>query len=304
MQQWKPEATPGLWVGLALLLVTTTATGFFAVQLAMVLAHPPETWPINLELYGIYVSLAGFLLMTGFLIYRVAGRLTLSYEVDRNGVYVLWMGNRAVIPIEAIERIDIGIVRPKVPWRWLQGIGYYWGQGQSSEGKPLHLFSTRPPRKSLLIHTQEASYAISPVDRDGFVQHLEQRRRLGAVKPLSPTHQSGRILFYAFWNDRVVRGALLLAFLLNLVILGFLAARYPHLPDMVHMRFDAAGEVAEIRPRHQVLFLPLAAFGLMVLNVGVGLALYRRERTGAQALQVGSVLVQVLFGVAVFLIVF
>jgi hypothetical protein len=100
-----------------------------------------------------------------------------------------------------------------------------------------------------------------------------------------------------------VRILLLIAFACNLLVLALLAARYPELSPTVQMRFNAAGEVAALRPRHQVLFLPLAAFGLGLLNTGLGLLLYRREQLGARLLQGASVLVQVLFGIAVFTII-
>jgi hypothetical protein len=78
-----------------------------------------------------------------------------------------------------------------------------------------------------------------------------------------------------------------------------LAARYPLLGPTVPMRFNAIGQVAEPRPRHQVLFLPLAAFGIGLINTVIGLAFYRRQQLGARLLQGASVVVQILFGVAV-----
>jgi hypothetical protein len=47
----------------------------------------------------------------------------------------------------------------------------------------------------------------------------------------------------------------------------------------------------------------MAAFGLSVLNTGLGLLVYRRSKTGAQLLQLGSVVVQVLFGIAMLTII-
>jgi lipopolysaccharide export LptBFGC system permease protein LptF len=48
-----------------------------------------------------------------------------------------------------------------------------------------------------------------------------------------------------------------------------------------------------------VLFLPLAACALSLLNTVVGLAFYRQQQLGARLLQGASVVVQLLFGVAV-----
>lgn len=303
MRRWKPKPALGLWTGLALLVLILVGAGYFGRRIVPALAQPPEQWPVSLELYGQLVAFVALLLLAGVVVYRIAGALTLAYEIDRNGLYILWLGNRAVVPLGQVERVDSGAPGARLPWRLAQGIGYYRGQGRTAEGRRLHLFATRPPSKCLLLQTSGDSYAISPNDQEAFVQDLEQRRKLGAVKPLAPTIESGRVFSYEFWNDRIVRRALVLAFILNLVWLGILAARYPDLANTVEMRFNAAGQVAELRPRHQVLFLPLAAFLLSLLNTGLGLTLYKREQTGAQLLQLASVLIQVLFGVAVITII-
>jgi hypothetical protein len=303
MQKWKPKRTPGRWIGIAILVILLAGAAFFATRLILALSQPPSQWNVNLGLYGDIMAMVLLIILAGMVLYRVLAVFTMVYEVDRNGIYILWLGNRAVIPMDAVEFVDSGDAQARMPWRYVQGIGYYWGQGRTGDEKLLHLFSTLPPSQSLLLHTASTCYAISPEDTDGFVQHLEQRRRIGAVKPLSPTYERGRILFYAFWHDRVVRWALLLSLLLNLLLLGILFARYPYLADTLEMRFNAAGEVTELRPRHQVLFLPLAAIGLSLLNTGLGLAFYRHEQTGARLLQITSVLMPVLFGVAVFAII-
>lgn len=299
MRRWKPKFALGLWVGLLLLLAALVGAGYVGFRFAQTLTRAPNEWPVNLSLYGDLLLLIGLLLLVGLLAYRVIGGFTLVYEMDRNGVYVRWLGNRAVIPLSQIERVDIGAAGARMPWRPVQGIGYYWGQGRTAGGQQMHLFSTRSPQKALLIKTSGDAYAISPREQDAFVQDLEQRRKLGVVKPLTSRIETGRIFSYAFWNDPLVRWTLLLAFGLNLLLLGWLAAQYPDLAATIEMRFNAAGQVAELRPRHQVLFLPLAALLLSLLNTGIGMTLYRREPSGARLLTLASVVIQVLFGVAI-----
>jgi hypothetical protein len=280
-----------------------TGAALLSMRLALIFIQPPEFWQIDPIIYLQFVSLVLLLLMSGAVAYRVAGALTLSYEMDRNGFYIVWIGNRAVIPLAQIEGVDSGAPGAKVRWPLIRRIGYHWGRGRMPNGRLLHLFSSVSLSRSLLVHTATESFAISPAEQDSFVQELEQRRRLGAVKPLAPAIEPGRIFLYAFWNDPVVRRALVVAFGLNLLLLGVLAWRYPDLAPAVAMRFDAAAQVTELRPRHQVLFLPMAAFGLSVLNTGLGLLVYRRSKTGAQLLQLGSVIVQVLFGIAMLTII-
>jgi hypothetical protein len=304
MRSWKPKPGSGLWLGLMLLLLVIAGVVILGARLALpFLQQPPELWPVNMAIYQEFVAFVLLLLLLGFLFYRVAGALTLRYQMDRNGLYIVWIGNRAVIPLSQVESVDIGLAHATRPWPFINDIGYYSGRGRTAEGKLLHRFSTATLARSLVIQTASDAYAISPAAQESFVQELEQRRRIGAVKSLMPTVEPGRIIFYAFWSDRVVRWALVLTFGINLLLLGVLAFSYPQLAENIAMRFDAVGQVTELRPRHQVLFLPLAAFVLSLLNTGLGLSFYRRNRAGAQLLQVGSVLVQVLFGVALLAII-
>lgn len=303
MRHWKPQPSAGRWIGLFLLIVALAGVVALGLVIRQSLSGPPESWPVDLALYGQVLGFLALLVVAGVLAYRVASAFRLGYELDRNGLYITWLGNRAVVPLDQIHSVDMGLVARRMPWRILQGIGYYWGQGRTDDGKLLHLFATLPPERCLIVYTADQAYAISPSDPEAFVQDLEQRRNLGATKPLAPAVQPSRIFLYAFWNDRTVRILLLIALVLNLVVLALLAARYPDLGPTVRMRFNAAGQVAELRPRHQVLFLPLAALGLTLLNTTLGLACYQRQRIGARILQGASVIVQVLFGLAVMTII-
>lgn len=299
MRRWKPQLPFGLWIALVLLVLVAAGLVAIARPLLHDMSGPPESWPISLSLYWRGLLLLALILAAGMLLYRIAAAATLNYSIDRNGLYISWLGNRAVIPLDQIQTVEPSIAVRWLPLWPLQALGYYWGRARSKEGRLVHLFSTRPPRNSLAIYTTGDVYAISPSDREAFVQDLEQRRNLGVTKTLTSTVEPSRMFQYAFWNDRTVRVLLLIAFALNLLIVAFLMARYPQLSATVEMRFNASGQVAEMRPRYQLLFLPLAAFGLSLFNIVLGLFLYRRQQIGARVLQGASVLVQVLFSIAV-----
>ncbi len=303
MRRWKPKFAFGPWFGLLLLLLILAGVWYFGQRVVLALSGMPQDWPITLHLYADFVVLLALLLLLAALAYRLVAVFTLVYEIDRNGVYITWSGHRAIVPLNQIEHLDIGTPGARMPWRFIQGIGGYWGQGRTANGQPLHLFTTRPPRKCLLLQTSDAVYAISPAAQDAFVQDLEQRRKLGVVKPLVAKVETSRLLAYDFWNDQITRRAVVLAFGLNLLMLGILAARYPDLAVAVSMQFDPSGQALDLRPRHQVLLLPLAAFLISVINMVLGLILYQRERIGVQLLQLASVLTQVLFGVVIIAIV-
>lgn len=298
MRRWKPQPSIWRWIALILLIAALGAIALALSQLVTILSGPPEGWAIDISLFGWSVLLLGLLIVVMALGYRTAAAFTLAYELDRNGLYISWLGNRAVIPLDQITSLDVGIALEPSLWQVFQRVGYYWGQSRTSEGQLAHLFTTQALARSLVVHSPEASYVISPADHESFVQDLEQRRNLGATKPLSAAVESGRMFLYAFWNDRTIRWLLVIALLFNLIALAIVTSRYAGLEPMLQMRFDPTGQASDIRPRHQILFIPLAAFGLTLVNLILGVTLYRREQLSAYLLQGASVIVQILFAIA------
>jgi hypothetical protein len=302
MRRWKPAASAYIWIALVLLLGVLGGTGYLLGRLLAALTGPPAEWVIGGSLLG---ELVGFMLLAalaGLLAYRVAGALTLAYAVDRNGLYVFWLGNRAVVPISRIERVEQG-ARPSFSLRKIwQSIGYLHGRSRLRDGTVVHRFTNRSLRRSLIVYTTDGAYALSPHEADAFVQEMEQRRRLGPIQQLSLKVEHGRLFFYAFWQDSFVRWALVSALLANLAVVAVLMLIYASLPADLPLRV-VLGMPSELRPRHQILFLPLAALGLALLNILIGLLIYRREPNGARLLQMTSLVLQILFGVAALTIV-
>lgn len=298
MRRWKPQPSWRLAAALASLIAAATGLIVVLLPFGSLLAPPPAEWPINRELF--LRGLAGLALglLTAVLAYRFATALTLAYTMDRNGLYILWLGNRAVVPIQAIERVERGMGGIGGSGLALIGFGYLYRRARLADGRILHHFSTRSLAQTLLVHTAHDAYAISPQESDVFVQELEQRRRLGPIQQLTPGFEAGRAFSYAFWEDRQVQLSLLVAALLNLALLGWLMSIYPDLPALIDLRHDATGALVALSPRHQILFLPLAGLVSGLINLGLGIALYARTTTGARLLQIGSAVVQVLFLVA------
>lgn len=298
MRRWKPQPSPVLWAVAAALVGALAGAAYFLVQLGTALARPPAQWPISAGLFLQLLALLALVCVVALAGYRLAAALTLAYAVDRNGVYIFWMGNRAVVPLQQIESVESGLNDPQPAAARLGSLGAFRAPARLPTGRTLHRFSTVPLGQALVLNTPSAAYAISPREADAFIQDLEQRRRLGSIQQLAAGVESGRAFFYAFWDDRVVRWALLAAAALNLALLGWLMSAYPGLPPLVDMRADASGAAAAMAPRHQILFLPLAGVALGLLNIGLGLTFYSREPVGVRLLQLSSAGVQALFWVA------
>jgi hypothetical protein len=298
MRRWKPLVLFGRWYAVGLLVLTLAALVFPILQIIQAFATPPENWQIDLQLFGWWCLALLLIVAAAWLGYRVVATFTLAYELDRNGLYISWAGHRAIIPLDQISNLDIGIELERMPFGILQQIGAYWGRAWAADQHSVQLFSTLNPARGLVVHTANESYVISPTDPDSFVQDLEQRRNLGSTKQLSLLIEPGNTLLGRFWYDAIVRWLLGIALMLNLLALAMLSLRYPQLATMLEMRFDAIGQVAELRPKYQLLFMPLAAFGLTLVNLGLGMLLYARQLLGARLLQGASLMVQILFAIA------
>src|SRR5947208_1798895 len=124
MRRWRPQPSAGRWIALLLLLAALAGAAALGVRVAQALNGPPEVWPVTLELYWQIVGFLVLLLIAGALAYRALAAFTLSYELDRNGLYIIWLGNRAVVPLDQIQSVDLGAVPARMPWRPVQGIGY------------------------------------------------------------------------------------------------------------------------------------------------------------------------------------
>ncbi|WP_322815767.1 PH domain-containing protein [Chloroflexus sp.] len=298
MQRWPPIPSSRVWISLVLAVLSLIGAGWLIVRLATRLTGAPEQWPIDGWLFGEAVLALGLIILAVILLYRFGAALTLRYSLDRNGLYVSWIGSRAIIPLNMIDRIEQGALAIG-DWRTaFASIGYYHGRVKALDGTIIHRFTTRPLAEALVIYAGQEAYAISPVDQETFVQELEQRRRLGAIQTLAPGVQVARFLVYDFWADPVIRQILLSTFVLNLLLFGVLAFIYPTLPAQIEWRGDQIGAAAELVPRVRIFFLPVAALIIALLNLAGGLIVYRRSPLAARLWQGFSLGVQIFFAIA------
>src|SRR5258705_2198907 len=120
MRRWRPQPSSGRWIALLIMLAALAGAAALGLRLTQVLSGPPEGWPIS---FGLYWQIVGFLvlvLLAGALAYRGLAAFTLSYKLDRNGLYIIWLGNRAVVPLDQIQSVDLVVVPTRMPLRPVQ----------------------------------------------------------------------------------------------------------------------------------------------------------------------------------------
>lgn len=205
-----------------------------------------------------------------------------------------------MIPTPQIERVVLGEeLKGQVRFRGVRWPGHWVGYGEVEGLGPTLFYATVPPRRQVFLVTPGLTYAISPEDRNGFLQALHTRMQMGPTQAVEPSSHGPAFLKWGFWRDRLGLGLILGTLGGNLALFGFLSARFPTLPRLLPLHFDAAGSPDRLGAQGQIFFLPLIGVVVMLVNGGLGGVLYRRERMAAYLLWGGSAVVQVLLWAAV-----
>ncbi|HID64104.1 MAG TPA: DUF1648 domain-containing protein [Anaerolineae bacterium] len=109
----------------------------------------------------------------------------------------------------------------------------------------------------------------------------------------------GAIATWVIGPDRLVHVLLALGILLNLVLFACIGWRYRALPGFLPLHFDILGQPDRLGVRGEIFKLPAIGLLLLALNSLFGLTIHRREKPGTYLLLGVTVVVQVLFWLAV-----
>jgi hypothetical protein len=239
------------------------------------------------------------------LAYQTLSWSTLRYHLDRNGVMVRWFGAEQIIPIRDIQRIiwghDLGdtvVRRHGLHWP-----GHERGHGLVPGIGRTRFLATRPLSEQLLLITPGSAYAISPQDPEEFLRGFEARREMGPNRLLEPEMRRDRWLTWPLWTDQTAWALIGVAVVVNLGLFGYLCARFPGLDFQLPLHFNSLGQPDRIGTKVEMFALPIIGLIILGTNIGLGLALYRRERAGSYLLWGAAAAVQALFWLATFSIV-
>ncbi len=238
------------------------------------------------------------LVLMAYWLYSLVG---MRYTLDRNGLVITCGATKQTVPMNSIRQVIPGaghVLEGRMHGvRWP---GYWLGHGHLA-GLGLTLFyATVPLDEQLLLVTPTLTYAISPADVKAFIRALETRRQLGILQRWSQESQQARFATWPIWSDRVGHVLLGLGLLLSAGLFAYLCWRYPSLPSIVPLHFDAAGAVDRSGARSSLFILPLIGLLIWGGNGALGLLLRAREYVAAYLLWSGTLLVQVLLIVVMF----
>ncbi|MEA3460218.1 MAG: PH domain-containing protein [Chloroflexota bacterium] len=285
---WKPRRSLSGLVGTILIILVLAADGALLFCLT--------SRSVDLLFFILALAIVSSLPVLILLAYRTYGFFNLRYLLDRNGLIITWADTQQIIPLGNITRI-VKEVNIEDGWRqWLS-----WWMGQRGEVKgigPVLFYATCPPAQQLLVVTPGVAYGISPEAPEEFIAAFEVRRRLGPTRSLAQESHRARLRNWPIWGDKGALLLMALGFLANLALFAYICWRYPALPQLLPLHWDAFGQVDRIGTRSQLFSLPAIGLAALLTNCSLGFSIHGRERIGAYCLLGGAIVVQFLFWLA------
>ena len=288
MEEWRTDIRLGLVVGIGLMVL------IFLVDVGLIWLTTerqmigPGTFAVGLSV----LTSLGLLGLIGYLIYGLADS---GYFLDRNAVIIHWGPTEQIIPIGDIERVLTGAeIEGRVRCSGGMWPGHFVGYGEVPDVGGALFYATVPPKEQIYIVTPGLAYGISPADHDGFLKALQRRRQMGPTRVVQLSSKRPGFLSWPIWRDRLGLALLGAALLALLALIGLLAFKYPTLPHLVPLHFDAAGKPDRLGPRANIFTIPLIGLLVFLFNGALGWVVHHRERVASYLLWGGAVLVQIL----------
>lgn len=278
-------------IGLALVAGLLAAIG---VLIALLIELP-----FTLPAFGVGVGILALLAALTALVYWTVATLSLVYRLDRNGVRIRWGASHVVVPIRSIQTIvpvgqapaELGL---QVAFRGRAWLGGWARPAALGDGRVAVLRSSQNPAAAIAILTDTHAYLVSP-DRPGdFVDGWRDRRLLGPTQDWREGDKLARWLSLPIWSDQITWGLMGGLVMTALVLFGTMALVYQRLPERLPLHFDVFGQPDRFGERSEVLRLPVVALLLLVLDLGLGFLVYRRDRVAAYLIWAGAILLQML----------
>ncbi|GIV70281.1 PH domain-containing protein [Caldilinea sp.] len=251
--------------------------------------------PIDLLQFVLFLAVVLSIPVLIHLIYRTWAAFSVEYWIDRNAVTLHWAHFQQVIPMQSVREIVQG-----APWleapkanllRW--PLPFLDVEAQPS-AQSIHLCATRPPSECITLKTDVGAYVLSPSDEVGFIEALQERRRLGATQNVQPERVRRTWLATTLGADRQGLWLLGIGLVGVLLLFAVLTIRFPDLPDVLAVRYNSQGLPVEIREKtvlFRLVFIGLLAWAVNAIG-GVWLA-GQRHQTAAHMLWGGAIVVQV-----------
>lgn len=286
-------------IALAIVCVLLAVTGILITHIAR--------QPFSVATFGLSIGVLICLGALGIASYWTAATLGLRYRVDRNGIRIWWGGSQWTIPIDhiqaitSVKRSDSEELRELCPrGAWLGG----WTRCKPlRDGRVVIWRSNAALEDSLAVLTASHVYIISPEQPENFIRSWQERQFMGKTQNWREEEKRAHWLSSPMWSDRIVWGLMGGTLATSLALFGTMAFAYPRLPERLALHFDVLGQPDRVGQRSEVLHLPVVALSMVIVDLSLGFALYRRDRVAAYLIWAGGILLQMLTWSALYVIV-
>ncbi len=227
---------------------------------------------------------------------------TLAYVITRDALTITWGFRQVIVPLENIQRMVPGwrIDAPRV-----EGVNW-WGchigvAEMPRIGYTLFYATLDTPDHLLYIVTDAEAYALTVLEQASFAEAIQARAALEPTgEPLVHRSVATGPAALPFWRDRAAMVTTGVAAVACGALGGFLFGSYPALPDVVEIRYPELGGVVRVGDRAELLRIAQAGFGILVVNLVLGILVHARERAaGLWLFGAAAILQVVLLGAAV-----
>jgi len=289
---WRPRGSIAglLGLGAAILLgLAALASVLFAIR-----------QPVGFGMFvALLVGLICGVLGVALLVFTY-GYFTLRYRLEPTALVIRWLGRDESIPFSRVDGIFAGPrLGQAIRVRGLNWPGYHVGIGRTRAMGTVRYYTTTSDLDDIaLIVTPTATYALSPADAAGFRRELIRKVEESESEPLGGERERSRRSATSLLRDPTL--PLLLAASLALVglTLGYVWLKWDGLPESIPLHFAADGAPDQVGPREDIFKVPAIGAAILIANLGLGLAVYARDRAAARLLWTASVVVQLLMLVA------
>jgi hypothetical protein len=297
--EFKASSYRSGFIGLSIaaaLLVGAVGLGSLLVSKAGV------SWqrPLSLSALGLSLALLLDVILLILVLYSSIAALGLHYRLDRNGLVIYWGASRLIVPMERIQAVVVGSElaggeEAASQWRAFRGVGWAGlraGRARLPDSRLARVFTTTSLAQSTVVLTPHDAYVVSPHDPGAFLEAWRVRRPLGPTQFWREEERRAWFLALPLWRDRRAWLLIGLGLLTNLALQGYLAVIFERLPEMLSFHFDLFGQADRIANRSEILRLPQVALLMLALDLGLGFAIYRRQRVAAYLVWGGGLVLQ------------
>jgi len=282
---WRLNIRTGWIVGLALTVILIGAT------VGLVVAAVVSPLSIRAFLLGLGACVTLGLAIR--VLTQLWGLINASYELDRNALVIHWGPIEHQIPMGSIRDVISGArlenvrIRPSLRWP-----GYVIALGKATAPEaaddpdeteradldPILFYASAPVRYQVILRTNAITYAISPEDTEAFLVALGERLEMGPTQEVEEHSTHPSFLDWEIWRDRWSLAMLGCSVGLLVLMVGVLCWRFPYLPAEIPLKFTPAGSILLTGERARIFYFALVGTAFTLINGGLGLFFYRRQR--------------------------